>query len=330
MKYNIVVSGGTFDRFHTGHKEFLRFQLAQSKKVLIGVTSDSYIGTFKDAEIEKFSTRKRSLVNFLKEEGVLERVEIAEIDSIFIPEKWSKLPIDALVVTEETKKSAPQINKQRIQNGLNALEVVSYVMVRAEDGGIISSSRIRNGEINRDGRLFIKKEWLKKTLYLTKSTRKACKRPFGKIITSVPTNLLHIISVGDISTYSFTSAKYYPDISVVDLLVKRKKKFANLQEFSFLGSEEVVKAENQPGGLTPDLFKRVAEAFKNVRDGKKVIIHVHGEEDLAVLPIILASPLGYCIFYGQPNRGMVQVQVTEQIKEKAYSLVSQFSQKGPF
>lgn len=330
MKYSIVVSGGTFDHFHKGHKEFLRFQLALSKKVLVGITSDKYIETFKNLEIESFSIRKKSLVTFLKQEGVLERVEILKIDSIFIPEKWNKLPIEALVVTDETKKSASRINKQRIENGLNALKIVSYNMILAEDRGLISSSRIRNGEINRDGRLFIKKEWLKKTLYLTKSTRKACKRAFGKIITSPPGNLQHIICVGDISTYSFTSTRQYPDISIVDFLVKRKKKFANLHEFSFSGSEEVVKAENPAGRLTPDLFKGVTEAFKKVQSGKKVVILVNGEEDLAVLPVILASPLGYYIFYGQPNRGMVQVQVGEKMKEKAYALVSQFSKKESF
>lgn len=330
MKYNIVVCGGTFDHFHRGHKEFLRFQLALSRKVLIGVTSDTYISAFKDVEIENFATRKKSLINFLKEEGVFKRVEIAQIDSIYIPEKWDKLPIEVLVVTEETKKGALEINKQRIIKRLKALQIVSYDMIRAEDGDAISSSRIRLGEINREGRSFVKKDWFWKKLYLTKSVRRKCKRPFGKIVEYVPKKIRHIISVGDISTYIFTSTRQFPDISVVDFLVKREKKFTSLDDFLFLGSEELLKAENLAGGLTPDLFKKVIDAFQKVKNGKKVVIQVGGEEDLAVLPIILASPLGYYIFYGQPNKGMVQVYVTEKLKEKAYSLVSQFSQNESF
>jgi len=54
---------------------------------------------------------------------------------------------------------------------------------------------------------------------------------------------------------------------------------------------------------------------------------VDGEEDLAVLPVLLIAPLGFSIFYGQPNEGLVQVQVTEENKEQAYQFVNSFDKR---
>jgi hypothetical protein len=71
----------------------------------------------------------------------------------------------------------------------------------------------------------------------------------------------------------------------------------------------------------PELFWAIEKAFKMA--GKKTIL-VEGEEDLAVLPVLLISPLGFSVFYGQPNEGLVKIQVSEENKEKAYQLVENF------
>ena len=42
MEYKLVASGGTFDHFHKGHREFLKKQLEISERVLIGITSDKF------------------------------------------------------------------------------------------------------------------------------------------------------------------------------------------------------------------------------------------------------------------------------------------------
>jgi len=47
MKYNLVACGGTFDHFHKGHEEFLRYVFSVGKKVIVGVTSDEYIESSK-------------------------------------------------------------------------------------------------------------------------------------------------------------------------------------------------------------------------------------------------------------------------------------------
>jgi uncharacterized protein (UPF0218 family) len=42
------------------------------------------------------------------------------------------------------------------------------------------------------------------------------------------------------------------------------------------------------------------------------------------LPVLLIAPLGFNIFYGQPNEGLVRILVTEENKEKVYQLTESF------
>ena len=61
--------------------------------------------------------------------------------------------IDALVVSPEAKaqRRAHDLNRQRIDAGLRPLEIHTPPFVVAEDGTPISSTRIRNGEIDVHG-----------------------------------------------------------------------------------------------------------------------------------------------------------------------------------
>ena len=61
--------------------------------------------------------------------------------------------IDALVVSEETEKIALQINKKRTRLGFPPLEIIIVSMVPAENYKPISTTRIRKGEIDREGHL---------------------------------------------------------------------------------------------------------------------------------------------------------------------------------
>jgi pantetheine-phosphate adenylyltransferase len=63
--------------------------------------------------------------------------------------------VDALVVSPEAKaqRRAHRLNRERVADGLGPLEVYTPPFVVAEDGDRISSTRIRNGEIDEYGRL---------------------------------------------------------------------------------------------------------------------------------------------------------------------------------
>jgi pantetheine-phosphate adenylyltransferase len=61
--------------------------------------------------------------------------------------------INALVVSEETEKIAITINQKRSEARLPPLEIVTISMVPAENCKPISTTRIREGEIDREGHM---------------------------------------------------------------------------------------------------------------------------------------------------------------------------------
>lgn len=328
MKFNSVVCGGTFDHFHKGHESFLRYVFSVGKKVIVGITSDNFIKIDKrkstsEKLIEPFETRKQAVLEFVKTEKVLDRIEIVEIHDLFGPTLSKNLQIDAIVVSEDTKKGADIINQKRKGLGLSPLKVFIATSVKAEDGQFVSSARIRNGEISRSGQLYVSPLWLKKNLVLLESLRGELKKPLGVLLSrdekiKASDNL--IATVGDITTKKFNEFKLNQQVSVIDFKVERQKRFFDIRELGFLGSEKIIKIINPAGSITSDLFK----ACLTIWNKEKIILSVDGEEDLAVLPLILTAPLKAVIYYGQPNEGLVKVVVSEKVKKRIYSLVSKF------
>ena len=60
--------------------------------------------------------------------------------------------IEAIVVSEETEPTAVEINEIRVSKGMMPLDIVVVSFVLAYDGTPISSTRIRSGEINQNGK----------------------------------------------------------------------------------------------------------------------------------------------------------------------------------
>ena len=52
-----------------------------------------------------------------------------------------------------------------------------------------------------------------------------------------------------------------------------------------------------------------------------VRITVFGEEDLLVLPVCIHAPDNSIVLYGQPNEGLVLVEITTEIRNKAQTLL---------
>lgn len=328
MKYSLAVCGGTFDHFHKGHREFLRYALSISKKLLVGLTSDNYVKAKDKFDcVEEFRTRINSLENFFIHEKVSDRVSIELIDDIFIPKIWENLPIETIVVTKNTIMGARKINLRIKEQGKCPLKIEVAPLVKDHNNEYISSSRIRKGEINREGKPYINPYWLNHDLTITEKLRLEFKKPFGELFTEINNAFKNrnslVIPVGDITTKIFNENSLGQKISVIDFKVAREKKFSNILELGFVGDENVLKVDNPPGHITSDLFRELAKIFKSeIKD--KVVLQINGEEDLAVLPLILVAPLETVIFYGQPNAGIVKVKVSEENKDKAYGLMSQF------
>jgi len=148
-----VAVGGTFDALHRGHKILLRTAFRAGDKVLIGLSRNGFVRRLrKNHAVDPYAKRKRVLTAFLRKEGLLERGRIIPLDDPYGP-TVNDSTIDALVVSRFTKKMADRINSIRRRRGLKPLSVVSIRMVLAEDFEPISSSRIRAGEIDREGYL---------------------------------------------------------------------------------------------------------------------------------------------------------------------------------
>ncbi|MFI5164800.1 MAG: pantetheine-phosphate adenylyltransferase [Bacteroidia bacterium] len=335
MQYRTIVCGGTFDHFHKGHEAFLLFGLQNAEKLIIGLTSDVYTKHLKNAKsLEPFAKRKKQVTDFLQSKNLLDRVSIISIDDIFGPTKNADFIADAILVTESTKRGAEKINEFRKEHGIESYPLLMYKTILADDTRPVASSRIRNGEIDTNGKLFVDLKWLTTDLFITDSLREVLAKPFGKVIPDFAAwfafarlNPETTVTVGDIITIAFNEKKFKQILSVVDLRTKRKKQFASIDELHFAGGERVIAVKNPAGSITADLFAAL-QKINFGQSGKKTIMLIDGEEDLAVLPIILVAPLGFRVYYGQPNAGVVEVIVDEMSKEKAYNIVSQFSTRG--
>ncbi len=325
MKFNTVACGGTFDHFHKGHRSLLKLAFSLGKKVVVGITSDIYVQNSKS--IEPFEKRKQSVLEFVKKEGVEDKVEITKINDLFGPILSKDLQVDAIVVSEDTIKNAEIINEEREKIGLPSLKIIVQALIKGEDENIISSSRIRQGEIDRNGRPYVNPLWLEKKLFITDDLRKKLKEPFDAVINTIKNyrkDYKYLITVGDITTKVLNNSSSNANISIIDFNVARKKKFTDFKELGFSGNEKVITVSNPPGCLTPDLFFALLSIFKLKDVVTKTILKIDGEEDLSALAVILTSPLESIILYGQPNLGMVEIIVSEEKKEKAYNLVSRF------
>jgi pantetheine-phosphate adenylyltransferase len=152
-RFKLVGVSGTFDRLHIGHKALLRKAFEVSEHVMIGLTTRRMVQHKTLAKkIEPYNTRKKKLEEFLKEEGYRERAEIMSLDDPYGPAIMDA-GLEALVATEETLPGVKKINIIRGEKGLPPLEIVIVPIILDQDGQRVSSTRIREGKINTQGKL---------------------------------------------------------------------------------------------------------------------------------------------------------------------------------
>lgn len=143
--YKKVAVGGSFDVLHEGHRALLDRAFDVSEYVLIGLTSSEMAGK----DIAAYEKRKKTIEDFLEHRG---RYDIVELNDP-LGDAVSDGAIDGIVVSEETAPRALKINELRKKGGLGALKIFSIPLVLAEDGRPISSTGIKRGEIDEEGRV---------------------------------------------------------------------------------------------------------------------------------------------------------------------------------
>jgi pantetheine-phosphate adenylyltransferase len=152
-KFRKVAVGGTFDELHRGHKTLLGKAFEVGNKVVIGLSSDEFVSKMgKPHATAPYGERCRELEAYLKEVGLTERAEIVQLNDPFGLTISGK-GLEALVVSKETQKIADRINEKRQLAGMAPLKIVAVNMVQAENSSPISTTRIRRGEIDRNGHM---------------------------------------------------------------------------------------------------------------------------------------------------------------------------------
>jgi pantetheine-phosphate adenylyltransferase len=157
-KYEKVAVGGTFDKLHRGHKALLSKAFEIGEKVVIGLSSDEFASKMgKPHKTASYPKRLKELETFLEKNGLTKRAEIVPLNDSYGLTISGK-GLDALVVSKETELITDKINKIRIEAGLPPLKIISISMVPAENSNPISTTRIRSGEIDRNGHLLRSKQ----------------------------------------------------------------------------------------------------------------------------------------------------------------------------
>ena len=312
MEYDTVILGGTFDRFHVGHEAFLDKAFKSAKKVLIGITTPHMLKkiVFQNS-IWSYERRKKTVEEFAKKYG--KKYEIFPIEDIFGP-SVEREDLDAIIATEETKHTCERINHIRKRNGLKPLEIINVPYVYSEDCRVISSSRIRKGEIDREGRVIV-------DYSIDERLKEELRKPVNKIFegdnTTVTKDLISyiqeegfnfVVSVGDEVSHDLLKFGFKPNNIIVDGKVMRKP--INYSKDLLKSYAKKFELKNPAGMISRYAWRIIKEALE-----KKSAIFVKGEEDLLVIPTLLLAKNNTAIIYGQPGRGKVIVIVDEEKKE---------------
>ncbi|MGP8124571.1 MAG: phosphopantetheine adenylyltransferase [Nitrososphaerales archaeon] len=152
MKYNTVAMGGTFDHLHKGHVALLAKSFSLGDLVVIGVTSDAFASREGKKPDQSYVERVEALEHFLLSRFPGRRYLVTKLDDYFGP-GIASAEVEAIIVTRETAARVPVANALRTAKGYPPLDVEVVDHVLAGDGRPISSTRIRKGEIDAEGKV---------------------------------------------------------------------------------------------------------------------------------------------------------------------------------
>ncbi|MDA8720819.1 pantetheine-phosphate adenylyltransferase [Nitrosopumilus sp.] len=151
-KFSLIAMGGTFDIIHHGHITLLSTAFDISEKVIIGLTSDEFVQKKGKNPIHKYDERLKNLTSIIFKKFPNSYFEISQLNNDFGPAVFEK-EVQALVVSDETKNQGNILNKLRTERNLLPVEIIVVPMTLAKDGKRISTTRIKNSEIDSDGNL---------------------------------------------------------------------------------------------------------------------------------------------------------------------------------
>jgi len=331
-RFRCCLVGGTFDRFHAGHRLLLNAASKDADAVEIHIASDS-MAEVKSPFVQSFEDRMDELYSWAQTlHGC--KVSVHQLNDNYGPARHHSTA-DAIVATPETIGMCKSINEQRAEGGLAPLHIIEVMHLDGVEGGIISSSAIRNGHMDPDGHPWIPKRLRENRLKMAAALDVELKTPMGELfegpeddpeigmtaaLDGLPSPHGAIITVGDVTTKTMLDMGFTPDIALIDGQTKRTELQEDLKVNPRLFHHHI-HAENPAGFLTPSLNKAIAKALL-AED--TLVLEVDGEEDLAPLVIHCLAPIGTVVLYGQPKKGVVVQYTTLEVKQRCRFLLSLF------
>jgi uncharacterized protein (UPF0218 family) len=121
-----------------------------------------------------------------------------------------------------------------------------------------------------------------------------------------------VIAIGDTVTRNLNQNHIQIDIAITD-----NKTLRHPVPPQTLKDKKTIHIQNPQGLITQQAIQAIQQALQD-----KVPIHmqVEGEEDLLTLPVVMYAPKNALVIYGQPNRGIVAVKVTEEKRAEAQQI----------
>lgn len=153
---------------------------------------------------------------------------------------------------------------------------------------------------------------------ITEDLKKILSKPLGEVYSTdqylrllQTKNLYQVVTVGDVVSSVAISNGYKPRIAIVDQKTKRSGFDFNWARF------KPVAVWNPPGTISLESVVKFVELLE--RNENSVLL-VEGEEDMLALLAVLVSPLGYTVFYGQPDLGVVCVEIDKAKRLEALNI----------
>jgi len=150
--FDLVAMGGTFDVVHIGHMALLDKAFSISSKVIIGLSSDQLAKKRGKNLSSDYPKRLSLLKSVIEKNFPNSSYEISKLENDFGPAVIEG-SVKALVVSEETSDKGIRLNELRAERNLSPVRIVVVPMVLAKDGKAISTTRIKNFEIDDSGNL---------------------------------------------------------------------------------------------------------------------------------------------------------------------------------
>ncbi len=181
----------------------------------------------------------------------------------------------------------------------------------------------KSAEILQEEGLFVHR-----SVRLDTESKEVLRKPYGRLFRDMESALGYagsadIFSVGDRVSHDLTSSGVKPRIAAFDGKIMRKP---SGKKITMEG--RTVRCRNRTGYLERDMWLAVQEALSG---RGSVLLSVEGEEDMAVLPLMLMGPEGACIIYGLFDRGVCVVRVDRRARETARAILRRMppARRGP-